>query len=68
MRDPLLQTLGSARPALHNEAMGGASGPRSPRALIRDATPDDAPAIARIGRDAFAATHRELIRPSCSMR
>ena len=61
MRDPLLQTLGSPSPALHNGAMGGAPGPRSPRALIRDATPDDAPAIARIGRDAFTATHQELI-------
>jgi ribosomal protein S18 acetylase RimI-like enzyme len=59
--DPLLQTLGSTRPALHNEAMDGAPGPRLARALIRDATPDDAPAIARIGRDAFAATHRDLI-------
>ena len=61
MRDPLLQTIGSTHRALHNEAMDGAAGPRSLRALIRDATPDDAPVIARIGRDAFAATHRELI-------
>ena len=61
MHDPLLQTLGPARPALHTEAMGGAPGPGSPRALIRDATPDDAPAIARIGRDAFSATHGPLI-------
>src|SRR4029079_430179 len=61
MRDPLLQTIGSTHRALHNEAMDGAAGPRSLRALIRDATPDDASVIARIGRDAFADTHRELI-------
>jgi len=61
MRDPLLQTIGSTHRALHNEAMDGAAGPRSLRALIRDAKPDDASVIARIGRDAFAATHRELI-------
>jgi GNAT superfamily N-acetyltransferase len=46
---------------LDNEAMGGEARPRSPRALIRDATPDDVGAIARIGRVAFAAAHRELI-------
>jgi GNAT superfamily N-acetyltransferase len=43
--------------------MDGGARPRSPRALIRDATPDDAAAIARIGPVAFAATHRELVPP-----
>lgn len=57
VRDPLLETIGPAR----DRAVDGAAGLLSLRTLIRDATPDDAPAIAHIGRDAFAATHRTLI-------
>lgn len=50
MRNPVVEMDGGARA-------------RSPRALIRDATPDDAAAIARIGPAAFAAAHRQLAPP-----
>jgi ribosomal protein S18 acetylase RimI-like enzyme len=65
MSDPEVQCArpGVAGQVLGNREMDGGARDLAVRALIRDAIPDDAAAIARVGRVAFAAVHRGLVVP-----